>query len=257
MRSHNITTQRGIAFAVLALVGLLSSAADAGAQVGTVAPSPVFTALDNSGNVCSGCKLYTYDAGTTTPAATYSDISLLTPHANPVVMDSAGRAVIYLPASSFKFVLKTAADVTLWTVDNVASVAVSQTQLGEVFTFGGDSTSPVTLASYPTGTTIDKTHAGTSVYSVDSADIPAGTYVLEGMLLGTGGGTITVGLMNLSDGSPNTAMVTISSSSTTGALVQSSSITFAASGTAKSYACKALVSTGGGFAWGLRLRRTG
>ena len=40
----------------------LSALAGAGAQF-----------FDNNGNVLSGGKIYTYQAGTTTPAATYTD----------------------------------------------------------------------------------------------------------------------------------------------------------------------------------------
>jgi hypothetical protein len=248
---------RTIRIPLLTLFLCLGLATGAWAQSGTIAPNAVFTGFTNSGAVCSSCRLYTYASGTSTPATVYSNSTLTTPHANPIILDSAGRATIYVGAASFKFVLKTAADVTLWTVDPVTSTAVAQTQLGEFFYFGGDSTSPVTLTAYPSGATVDKTHAGTSVYSVDSADIPAGTYILEGMLLGTGGGTVTAALVNLSDGSPDTPMVTISSASTVGSRTASSAITFAASGTSKFYAIKTLVSTGGGFAWGLRLRRTG
>lgn len=90
---------------------------------GTYAPRPDFTLFDDSGNIVSGGKLYTYLAGTTTAEPTYSDVGLTTPNANPVVMDSAGRATVFLSQSvSYKFVAKTAADVTLWTRDNINPV---------------------------------------------------------------------------------------------------------------------------------------
>jgi len=75
----------------------------------------------DAGAVAAGYKLYTYAAGTTTAQATYSDSALAVANANPIVLDSAGRAKIFLPGQSFKFVLKTAADVTVWTIDNVAA----------------------------------------------------------------------------------------------------------------------------------------
>lgn len=89
---------------------------------GTVMPSPVFTGWDNNGDPLSGGLLYTYEAGTTTPLATYSEVTLTTPNANPVVLDSAGRAVVYLSATSYKFLLKNAAGSTIWTQDNVSAV---------------------------------------------------------------------------------------------------------------------------------------
>lgn len=67
--------------------------------------------------------MYTFEAGGTTPLATYSDASLSTLNANPVEMDSAGRATIFLQPRAYKLVFKTAADATLWTRDNVLAFA--------------------------------------------------------------------------------------------------------------------------------------
>jgi hypothetical protein len=47
--------------------------------------------FDNNGVVLAGGKLYTYDAGTTTLRATYTDSTGATPNSNPIVLDSAGR----------------------------------------------------------------------------------------------------------------------------------------------------------------------
>jgi hypothetical protein len=77
--------------------------------------------LDNNGLPLNGGKLYTYAAGTTTNQATYADSSG-TPNANPVVLDSSGRATVYLDTTvSYKFKLNTSADVTLWTQDNISA----------------------------------------------------------------------------------------------------------------------------------------
>ena len=45
----------------------------------------------NTGAVLTGGKLYTYLAGTTTPAVTYTTSAGTTARTNPVVLDSAGR----------------------------------------------------------------------------------------------------------------------------------------------------------------------
>ena len=91
--------------------------------VAYISPSGVFTGFDNSGNIVSGGLLHTYLAGTTTDTPTYTTNDTTgVQHSNPVVMDSAGRAVIFLdPAVSYKFVFATAADVTLWTSDNITT----------------------------------------------------------------------------------------------------------------------------------------
>lgn len=77
---------------------------------------------DTSGNPLAAGKLYTYQAGTTTPQATYTDNTTTTPHANPIILDANGEiaANVWLdPTLSYKFVLKNSSDVTQWTLDNV------------------------------------------------------------------------------------------------------------------------------------------
>jgi len=81
--------------------------------------------MDNSGNPLSGGKIYTYAAGTTTPQATYTDSTGTTPNANPIILNSAGRADIWLGQNAYKFVLKDSSDNTIKTVDNVAGDSAS------------------------------------------------------------------------------------------------------------------------------------
>lgn len=80
---------------------------------------PVVQWFDNNGNPLSGGLISTFAAGTTTPQATYTDSTGGTPQSNPIVLDAAGRAQIWFAAASYKLVLKTAAGVTLMTIDNV------------------------------------------------------------------------------------------------------------------------------------------
>jgi len=80
-----------------------------------------------SGAACAGCLLYSYAAGTTTPLATYTDATLATANANPIVLNTLGRpsgsSEIWLSAQAYKFVLQTAAGATIWTQDNVYDFA--------------------------------------------------------------------------------------------------------------------------------------
>lgn len=91
------------------------------AQAQTVQPllQPRQTFVDSAGSPCTGCKLYSYSAGTTSALATYTDSTGVTPNTNPIVLDTAGGANIWTGASSYKFVLKDALGNTFWTVDNV------------------------------------------------------------------------------------------------------------------------------------------
>jgi len=74
---------------------------------------------DSSGNPLSGGKVYTYSAGTTAAKALYQDRNLTIPHANPVVLDSAGKRLAF-GSGKYKFVIKTATDVTILTADDLA-----------------------------------------------------------------------------------------------------------------------------------------
>ena len=81
----------------------------------------------NTGAVLTGGKLYTYLAGTTTPAATYTSASGATFNTNPIVLDAAGRVPssgeIWLGESvQYKFVLKDSNDVLIGTYDNVTGI---------------------------------------------------------------------------------------------------------------------------------------
>ena len=79
--------------------------------------------FSDAGLPLTGGKLYTYAAGTTTPLATYTSVSGLTANSNPIVLNSAGRSAseVWLTSStSYKFVLKTSADVTIGTYDDIS-----------------------------------------------------------------------------------------------------------------------------------------
>lgn len=110
---------------VLALAIIAYATYAHGQTTGTLMPNPKFVGLDNNGNPLSGGKLYTYEAGTSTPLPTYSDSALTIPNTNPVILDSGGRPLsgaVYLSQASYKFVLKDADEVTIWTQDNVGAV---------------------------------------------------------------------------------------------------------------------------------------
>lgn len=83
--------------------------------------------FDNSGNPLTGGKLYTYSAGTTTPAVTYTSSSGATANTNPIVLDAAGRVpnsgeVWLTDGLQYKFVLKTSTDTLLATYDNIVGI---------------------------------------------------------------------------------------------------------------------------------------
>jgi hypothetical protein len=108
---------------------LILSAALAVAQTPAAVPmpQPEVQYLDAAGVPLSGSKLCTYAAATSTPLATYTDSTATTPNTNPVILDSYGRASIWVGPAVYKFVLRTGGDGTCstgtvqWTQDNVGS----------------------------------------------------------------------------------------------------------------------------------------
>jgi len=96
----------------------------------------------NNGVILSGGKLYTYAAGTTTPAATFTSSSGNTNHTNPIILDSAGRVPggeIWLSASPYKFLIKDSNDVLIGTYDNISGIGAASYQVNN-FTGTGSQT---------------------------------------------------------------------------------------------------------------------
>jgi len=86
--------------------------------------SPVFdTQFFDGSTVAAGYKLYTYDSGTTTPKAVYSDQAGVTPHTNPITLDADGRVTgqMWLGSGEYTFVLKTSGGTTIKTWNDVGS----------------------------------------------------------------------------------------------------------------------------------------
>lgn len=108
----------------------------------SLAPAPRFGIASGA-----GYKIYTYNAGTLDAAVTYSTDAGIA-NANPIVANGAGLfGPIYLPVgSSFKFIFKTAADVTVWTQDGITAVP-SPDDAADVSGVAGEDL-PITQAAY-------------------------------------------------------------------------------------------------------------
>jgi len=160
--------------------------------------------FDNNGVILSGGKLYTYAAGTTTPQATYTSSSGATAHANPIILDSAGRVPggeIWLTVGlTYKFVVNTSANVLIGTYDNVSSQVNTDASL---VTYTPAGTGAVTttvqakLRQYVSvkdfgavgnGSTNDTAAIQAAIDAVNSAgggevNIPAGSYLSGALTL--------------------------------------------------------------------------
>ena len=113
-----------------------------------------FQFFTTTGIPLAGGKIYTYQAGSSTPLATYTDNTGATANANPIVLGTDGRpsSEIWLTYGyNYKFVLKDANDVTIQTYDNlygiigVAATSTSAFTSGMIMMWSGS------IGSIPSG----------------------------------------------------------------------------------------------------------
>lgn len=117
-----------------------------------LAPQPKAQFFDANGNPLVGGKVYTYAAGTTTPLATFTDASAVTPNTNPVILDSRGECNLWFStATSYKVILKNASDVLQWSVDNIATYGTLASQNFNNVSITGGIISGVTFTGSITG----------------------------------------------------------------------------------------------------------
>jgi hypothetical protein len=113
-----------------------------------------FQFFDNNGAPLNAGKIYTYQAGSSTPLATYTSSSGLTANANPIILGTSGRPPndIWLTEGFFyKFILKDSSDVTIQTYDNLYGIvgatppAATPIPAGGIFLWSGS------IGSIPAG----------------------------------------------------------------------------------------------------------
>lgn len=153
--------------------------------------------FDEDGTPLTGGKINTYEAGTTTPLATYSDSALSVANANPVVLDSEGRTpdIYGDPDTAYKIVLTKSDGSVIWTADNIYFG-------GQVGTGNIEDSSVTTAKIADSNVTAAKLSvAGGSLISVSSNDTTPG--VLNGKLVAGTGIDLTEG----SDGGDETLTV--------------------------------------------------
>jgi hypothetical protein len=75
--------------------------------------------FDNNGDPLAGGKLFFYETGTSTLAATYSNAAQTTANTNPVILDASGRMGDVFYEGGLKIILTDASDVTIETRDPV------------------------------------------------------------------------------------------------------------------------------------------
>jgi len=153
-----------------------------------------FQFFDNNGAPLNAGKIYTYQAGSSTPLATYTESSGLTANANPIILGTSGRPPneIWLTEGFFyKFILKDSSDVTIQTYDNLYGIigatppAATPIPAGGIFLWSGS------IGSIPAGYVLCNGSNGTpdlrdrfvvgagSTYSVDATGGSANAIVVS------------------------------------------------------------------------------
>ena len=119
-----------------------------------------FQFLTTTGLPLNGGLIYVYQAGSSTPLATYSDVNGTIANANPIVLGSDGRpqTEIWLTYGYYyKFVLKDSTGVTIQSYDNL---------------YGIIGTAPASGTTFPTG--------GIIIWSGAIGAVPSGWYICDG-----------------------------------------------------------------------------
>jgi hypothetical protein len=116
--------------------------------------------FDNNGVPLSGGLIYTYQAGTSTPLATYTDNGGTIANANPIVLDSSGRVpyeIWMFTGYSYKFVIQTSVGASIQTLDNLYPILQN---------------APASAPAIPSG--------GIILWSGSTGSVPSGWYLCDG-----------------------------------------------------------------------------
>lgn len=154
-------------------------------------PTPKVQFFTDSGLPLAGGLVYTYEPGTTNNKASYTDSTGATANTNPVVLDSAGRASIWL-SGFYRIDVYTSAGALVYSVDNVSSMSASSTTTSQWMVQG-----------------FALTYIGATQFSVpgdQTATLPAGTRIQATVTAGTITGTITA---SSAGGAPVITTVTV------------------------------------------------
>jgi hypothetical protein len=116
--------------------------------------------FDNNGVPLAGGLIYTYQAGTSTPLATYTDNAGTIANANPIVLDSSGRVpyeIWMFTGYSYKFVIQTSTGASIQTLDNLYPILQN---------------APISAPAIPSG--------GIILWSGSTGSVPSGWYLCDG-----------------------------------------------------------------------------
>lgn len=179
--------------------------------------------VDVSQTALTGGQVYTFAAGTTTPKAIYADKALSNAYAQPLILDSDGRAIAY-GDGLYKFVIKDSASNTVFTVDNVEINSLAEVLADASDPFGVDltqtnltvtnltvaSATVSTLAALTPSTLNGLSMNSTTITAVATATTPTGVPNLQQVTDLIGYSSINTDNLMYRDGSNASPAVTFS-----------------------------------------------
>ena len=151
--------------------------------------------LDNNGLPLSGGKIYTYNAGTTTPLTTYTTNLGTIAQSNPIILNASGRipvGEIWLTTGyGYKFVVEDANNVLIGTYDNIPGSAQPPIS-NDASSIAYEPGSTTLAGSFIVGYTYLITSIGTTNFTLIGAT--SNTVGLHFIATGIGSGTGTAKL---------------------------------------------------------------
>ena len=86
----------------------------------TLATNVSFQCLGLDGKPLAGGKVYTYEAGTTTPKSTYTTMAGDVPNLNPVILDQNGKAKIFFGDGAYRMRILDSNDALIDDIDQIS-----------------------------------------------------------------------------------------------------------------------------------------
>ena len=139
--------------------------------------------------VLAGGKIYTYERGTTTNKAAYTDAAKTTPHANPIILDAAGEAEIFWDGE-YDIRIDDSLDITVNTLEDFklqTSVITSTNLTGSNLVVNGSFEDDTDGDGLPDGWEVVKNGA----VSLDTSDVLHGDKSVKFTATAGGGGVLT------------------------------------------------------------------
>jgi hypothetical protein len=139
--------------------------------------------FDANGDPLSAGTLTTYESLTNTLKDTYTTYTGAVKHSNPITLDAAGRAEIWLGDGAYTFLLKDSAGATIWSMDGITGQGGSGASFASVDTYAQLRALTNLTGSVYCGGRVTRGDGGDGMFYWDASSVVAddsGIYFLPG-----------------------------------------------------------------------------